>query len=90
MDLPLHAQTLNQLTDHERRVSDRIELFEDLTGRGETVPAEGEKLQGFAYLTQGLTQAGQYGSQYDSGYHAYNAYAGYQPAQDAEEPDPEY
>eukprot|EP00961_Rhodomonas_salina_P252443 3412154-Rhodomonas_salina.1 len=90
MDLPLHSQTLNQLTDHARRVSDRSELFEDPTGAGEAVAAEGEKLQGFAYLSQGLAQAGQYGSQYDSGYHAYNVYAGYQPAQEAEEPDPEY
>eukprot|EP00961_Rhodomonas_salina_P231364 3125169-Rhodomonas_salina.2 len=57
MDLPLHAQTLNQLTDHARRVSDSIELFEDPTGGGETVSAEGEKLQGFAYLSHGHWQA---------------------------------
>eukprot|EP00961_Rhodomonas_salina_P174972 2360283-Rhodomonas_salina.1 len=90
MDLPLHAQTLNQLTDHARRVSDSIELFEDPTGGGETAAAEGEKLQGFAFLSHGQAQAGQYGSQYNSGYHAYNAYVGYQPAQEVEEPDPEY
>eukprot|EP00961_Rhodomonas_salina_P305678 3941999-Rhodomonas_salina.3 len=87
MDLPLHTQTLNQLTDHARRVSDSIELFKDPTGGGEAVAAEGEKLQGFAYLSHGQAQAGHYGSQYDSGYHAYNAYAGYHPAQEAEEPD---
>eukprot|EP00961_Rhodomonas_salina_P031248 420477-Rhodomonas_salina.1 len=46
--------------------------------------------EGRLQLLRGRAQAGQYGSQYDSGYHAYNAYAGYQPTQEAEEPDPEY